>query len=237
MLVAVIAGAFAFVSLGRDEDPTFTIKTMLVTAVWPGATMDETQNQLDRPAGAHGCRRRPGSTRCGRSPGRASSRSMSICDGAFPPERVGDVWQEVRNSIGDIRHTLPQGVLGPFFNDDFGDVFGIVYGFTADGFTDRELRDYVDGVRSALHPRRRRHRARSSSSARRTRRSSSSSSPTGWRPWASTTARSSRPSPRRTSCARRASSTAGWRTCRLRVSGAFENEADILDVPLMPAAA
>ena len=71
-------------------------------------------------------------------------------DGAFPPEDVGDVWQEVRNGVGDIRHTLPQGVLGPFFNDDFGDVFGIIYGFTADGFTHRELRDYVDDVRTAL---------------------------------------------------------------------------------------
>ncbi|MGO4837204.1 efflux RND transporter permease subunit, partial [Rhizobiaceae sp. 2RAB30] len=71
-------------------------------------------------------------------------------EGTFPPEDVGKVWQEVRNRMGDIRHTLPPGVVGPFFNDDFGDVFGIVYGFTSDGFTQRELRDYVDQVRSAL---------------------------------------------------------------------------------------
>jgi multidrug efflux pump subunit AcrB len=149
MLIAVVAGSLAFVGLGRDEDPTFTIKTMLVTAVWPGATIDETQNQLtDRLE-----------RKLQETTGLDSLRSITRpgivtiyvdLDGAFPPEDVRDVWQEVRNAIGDIRHTLPQGVLGPFFTDNFGDVFGIIYAFTADGFTDRELRDYVDGVRSSL---------------------------------------------------------------------------------------
>ncbi|MGH6761632.1 MAG: efflux RND transporter permease subunit [Phyllobacterium sp.] len=149
MLVAIIAGVFAFVGLGRDEDPTFTIKTMLVTAVWPGATMEETQNQLtDRLE-----------RRLQETTGLDSLRSITRpgvvtiyvdLDGTFPPEDVSNVWQEVRNSVGDIRHTLPQGVVGPFFNDDFGDVYGIIYGFTADGFTHRELRDYVDNVRTAL---------------------------------------------------------------------------------------
>lgn len=149
MLVAVIAGAFAFINLGRDEDPSFTIKTMLVTAVWPGATIEETQRQLtDR------LERKLEET-TGLDAVRSITRPGIVTiyvdlEGAFPPERVGAVWQEVRNGIGDIRHTLPQGVLGPFFNDDFGDVFGIVYGFTADGFSERELRDYVDFVRTRL---------------------------------------------------------------------------------------
>jgi multidrug efflux pump subunit AcrB len=149
MLVAVIAGTFAFVNLGRDEDPTFTIRTMLVTAVWPGATMEEMQRQVtDR------LERRLEET-TGLDALRSITRPGIVTvyvdlDGAFPPERVPEVWQEVRNGIGDIRHTLPQGTLGPFFNDDFGDVFGIIYGFTADGFSDRELRDYVDGVQSQL---------------------------------------------------------------------------------------
>ena len=149
MIVAVVAGSFAFVNLGRDEDPSFTIKTMLVTAVWPGATIEETQNQLtDR------LERRLQQT-TGLDAVRSITRPGIVTiyvdlDGAFPPEDVQDVWQEVRNSIGDIRHTLPQGVLGPFFNDDFGDVFGIIYAFTADGFSERELRDYVDVARSEL---------------------------------------------------------------------------------------
>ena len=149
MLVGVIFGAFAFVNLGRDEDPGFTIKTMLVTAVWPGATMEETQLQLtDR------LERRLQET-TGLDAVRSITRPGIVTiyvdlEGTFPPERVPEVWQEVRNSVGDIRHTLPQGVLGPFFNDNFGDVFGIMYAFTADGFSDRELRDQVDIVRSNL---------------------------------------------------------------------------------------
>ena len=63
---------------------------------------------------------------------------------------VPDRWYDVRKKVGDIRSTLPSGVVGPGFNDEFGDVFGIIYGFTADGFTHRELRDYVEDVRSRL---------------------------------------------------------------------------------------
>jgi multidrug efflux pump subunit AcrB len=149
MLVALIAGGAAFVNLGRDEDPSFTIKTMLVTAVWPGATLEETLDQL-----TERLERRLEET-TGLDALRSITRPGVVTvyvdlDGAFPPGDVPGVWQEVRNGIGDIRHTLPQGVLGPFFNDDFGDVFGIIYGFTADGFTDRELRDAVDGVRTEL---------------------------------------------------------------------------------------
>jgi multidrug efflux pump subunit AcrB len=149
MAIALIAGVFAFANLGRDEDPSFTIKTMLVSAAWPGATMDETQNQLtDR-------LERTLQETTGLDALRSITRPGIVTiyvdlDGTFPPEEVGNVWQEVRNRVGDIRHTLPPGVVGPFFNDDFGDVFGIIYGFTAEGFTHRELRDHVDRVRTEL---------------------------------------------------------------------------------------
>ena len=70
--------------------------------------------------------------------------------GDTPAREVPDRWYDVRKKVGDIRHTLPSGVVGPCFNDEFGDVFGIIYGFTADGFTQRELRDHVEDVRSRL---------------------------------------------------------------------------------------
>jgi multidrug efflux pump len=63
---------------------------------------------------------------------------------------VPDVWYQVRKKIGDIRQNLPQGIVGPFFNDEFGDTYGIIYAFTADGFTQRELRDYVESARTRL---------------------------------------------------------------------------------------
>jgi multidrug efflux pump subunit AcrB len=70
--------------------------------------------------------------------------------GSTPANEVPDIWYHVRKSVGDIRHTLPSGVVGPGFNDEFGDTFGIIYGFTADGFTHRELRDYVEKTRARL---------------------------------------------------------------------------------------
>ncbi|HET9582640.1 MAG TPA: efflux RND transporter permease subunit, partial [Bradyrhizobium sp.] len=70
--------------------------------------------------------------------------------GSTPASEVPDIWYHVRKGVGDMRHTLPVGVVGPGFNDEFGDTFGIIYGFTADGFTHRELRDHVEDVRARL---------------------------------------------------------------------------------------
>jgi multidrug efflux pump subunit AcrB len=61
-----------------------------------------------------------------------------------------EIWYQVRKKIADIKSTLPQGVVGPYYNDEFGDVFGIIYAFTADGFTHRELRDYVESIRTEI---------------------------------------------------------------------------------------
>jgi multidrug efflux pump subunit AcrB len=149
MFVAVVAGSLSFVRLGRDEDPSFTIKTMLVAAAWPGATMDEQLLQVTERL-ERSIQETPGldSVRSITRPG--STTIFVDLEGEWPPDRVADSWYQVRKRMADIRHTLPQGVLGPFFNDEFGDVFGIIYGFTADGFSQRELLDYVDGVRSDL---------------------------------------------------------------------------------------
>lgn len=149
MLVAVVAGSFAFFNLGRDEDPTFTIKVMLVAALWPGATMEEQLEQVtDRLERT--IQEVPGLDQV-RSITRPGQTTIFVdLKGEWPPEETGESWYQVRKRVADIRHTLPQGVLGPFFNDEFGDVFGIIYGFTADGFTQRELLDHVDAVRSEL---------------------------------------------------------------------------------------
>jgi multidrug efflux pump subunit AcrB len=149
MLLALIAGVVAYFRLGRSEDPNFIIKTMVVQAAWPGATVEDTLKQVTERL----------ERKLQETPKLDFLRSYTTAGvttifvnlkGETTGREVPDIWYHVRKSIGDIRHTLPVGIVGPGFNDDFGDTFGIIYGFTADGFTHRELRDYVEGVRSKL---------------------------------------------------------------------------------------
>jgi multidrug efflux pump subunit AcrB len=147
--VAVVAGLFAFVKLGRNEDPSFVIKTMVVQAAWPGASVDDMLKQVTERL-ERTLQETPqldflrSFTRAG-----VTTIFVNLKD-STGARQIPDIWYHVRKSIGDMRHTLPSGVVGPGFNDEFGDTFGIIYGFTADGFTHRELRDYVEDVRSKL---------------------------------------------------------------------------------------
>jgi multidrug efflux pump subunit AcrB len=149
MLVAVIAGALVFMRLGRNEDPAFTFRTMVVQAAWPGATIEETLLQVTERL-ERTLQETPNLDRL-RSYTIAGQTTIFVdLKGSTPAAVVPDMWYEVRKRVGDMRHTLPQGVIGPGFNDDFGDTFGIIFGFTADGFGQRELRDQVEAVRSRL---------------------------------------------------------------------------------------
>ena len=149
MIVIIAAGAWSYVRLGRNEDPPFTLKTMIVEAYWPGATIDETLQQVTERI-ERKLQEVPnldfvrGYTAAGKS-----TIFVNLKD-STPPRDVPGVWYQVRKKIGDIRQTFPQGVIGPGFNDEFGDTFGIIYAFTASGFTHRELRDYVERARSRL---------------------------------------------------------------------------------------
>ena len=149
MILAVIAGVSSFKSLGRGEDPAFTFRTMVVAAAWPGATVDETMQQvterIERTLQETDFLDRV------RSYTIAGQTTIFVdLKQSTPPEKVPDIWYQVRKNVGDMRGTLPQGVVGPFFNDDFGSTFGIIYAFTADGFSFRELRDHVEAIRSRL---------------------------------------------------------------------------------------
>ena len=149
MIVVVIAGLSSFLRLGRGEDPDFTFRAMVVQAAWPGATLDDTLQQV-----TERIERKLQETKgldFIRSYTSAGVTTIFVnLKGSTIRSEVPDIWYQVRKNIGDIRHTLPAGVVGPGFNDDFGDTYGIIYGFTADGFSHRELRDYVESVRSRL---------------------------------------------------------------------------------------
>jgi multidrug efflux pump subunit AcrB len=149
MVVVVIAGVFSYLKLGRNEDPTFTIKTMVVQAQWPGATVDDTLQQVTERL-ERKLQETPNLDYLRSYTTAGKSTIFVYLKGSTPVAKVPDLWYQVRKKIDDIRGTLPQGLVGPGFNDEFGDTFGIVYGFTADGFTHRELKDYVDNVRSQL---------------------------------------------------------------------------------------
>jgi multidrug efflux pump len=149
MVAITIGGLLSYFRLGRSEDPAFTFRAMIVQAAWPGATLDDTLAQV-----TERIERKLQETkgldylRSYTSPGLTTI--FVHLKGSTAAREVPDIWYQVRKNIGDIRRTLPQGVVGPGFNDDFGDTYGLIYAFTADGFGHRELRDYVEDIRSKL---------------------------------------------------------------------------------------
>src|ERR687884_714052 len=144
-----VAGLYSYVNLGRAEDPSFTIKVMVVNVVWPGATATEMQAQvadkiekklqelpfLDRVESYS----RPG-----------VSFIRVILSDKTAPARVKELWYQVRKKVGDIRGSLPSGIIGPNFNDEYGDVYSALYMLTADGLTPAELKARAEDIRQRL---------------------------------------------------------------------------------------
>jgi multidrug efflux pump subunit AcrB len=149
MLVVTIAGVMAYVRLGRNEDPAFTFRTMIVQAAWPGAALEDTLDQVTERI-EQTLKETPHLDFLRSFTSAGVTTIFVTLKGSTPAKEVPDIWYHVRKGVGDMRHTLPAGILGPGFNDEFGDTFGIIYGFTADGFTHRELRDYVEKIRQQL---------------------------------------------------------------------------------------
>lgn len=149
LVVLLLGGLLAFFQLGQDEDPPFTFRVMVVQAFWPGATAeqmavqvtDKIERQLQEVPYADKIRSfsKPGETTV----------IFQLKD-TSPAKDTAQIWYTVRKKVGDITQTLPSGVRGPFFNDEFGDVYGSIYALSADGFNYKELREYADLVRQEL---------------------------------------------------------------------------------------
>ena len=149
MVVLMLLGFAAYFQLGQDEDPPFTFRAMVVQAFWPGATAEQMAEQVtskieralqDVPyAEVQRSYTKPG-----------ESLTILQVTGSAPPKEVSNSWYQARKRVADIRNTLPAGVIGPVFNDDFGDVFGSIIALSADGFSDEELRQQADAVRQRL---------------------------------------------------------------------------------------
>ncbi|MCD0419597.1 efflux RND transporter permease subunit [Rhodopseudomonas sp. BR0M22] len=149
MIAFMAAGLFSYLDLGREEDPAFTIKTMVIQAKWPGASAEETTRQVtDRIEKKLEELESLDYTKSITTAGETTV-FVNLRD-TTKARDVQPTWVRVRNMINDIKGDFPQGVVGPAFNDRFGDVFGNIYAFTSDGLTQRQLRDKVEEVRAKV---------------------------------------------------------------------------------------
>jgi multidrug efflux pump subunit AcrB len=149
ILLVSVSGVWSYMRLGRAEDPEFTIKDMIVTANWPGATADEMQRLVADPI-EKDIQQVPHvekvKTYC--RPGSVVMQ-ITLLD-STPPSEVKECWYQVRKQVNDMKEGLPQGVAGPYFNDDFGDVDSVLYLLTGDDVTARDLKDKAEVIRQDL---------------------------------------------------------------------------------------
>ncbi len=149
MVLIALVGMRSYSSLGQSEDPPFTFKAMVIHTLWPGATAEEMAQQvterIEKKLMETGefekviSFSRPG-----------ESQVTFVARDSLGAKQVPELWYQIRKKISDIRHTLPQGVQGPFFNDEFGTTFGNIYALTGTGFDYAVLKDYADRVQLQL---------------------------------------------------------------------------------------
>lgn len=149
MLLMAVVGALSYSKLGQSEDPPFTFKAMVIQTQWPGATAEEVSRQvterIEKKLMETGEYERIVSFS---RPGESNVTFMAR--DSMHSEQIPDLWYQIRKKIGDIRHTLPAGVQGPFFNDEFGTTFGNIYALTGQGFDYAVLKDYADRIQLQL---------------------------------------------------------------------------------------
>ncbi|BAU76246.1 efflux RND transporter permease subunit [Metapseudomonas furukawaii] len=149
MLLLGLVGAISYTKLGQSEDPPFTFKAMVIRTNWPGASAEEVSRQVTEriekklmETGEYDkivSFSRPG-----------ESQVTFIARDSMHSDEIPELWYQVRKKVGDIRHTLPQGIQGPFFNDEFGTTFGNIYALTGEGFDYAVLKDYADRIQLQL---------------------------------------------------------------------------------------
>ncbi|MCV0440381.1 MAG: efflux RND transporter permease subunit [Hydrogenophaga sp.] len=149
MIVLMVLGVAAYFQLGQDEDPPFTFRAMVVQAFWPGATAEQMAEQVaDRIEKTLQEVPYADKIRSYSKPG--ETLIIFQLKDSSPPREVSQVWYTARKKIGDMRGTLPQGVQGPFFNDEFGDVYGVIYALQGEGFSPADKKQVADEVRQQL---------------------------------------------------------------------------------------
>src|SRR5713101_1400858 len=149
ILVLGAAGAYSYLNLGRAEDPSFTIKNMIVNVAWPGATATEMQTQVADKIEKK-LQELPWLDRVETYSQPGVSFIQVILIDRTPPAKVKELWYQVRKKVGDVRGDLPAGVVGPNFNDEYGDVYSTIYMLTADGLGLADLKAHAEDIRQRL---------------------------------------------------------------------------------------
>lgn len=149
MILLAVVGTLSYTKLGQSEDPPFTFKAMVIKTNWPGATAQEVSRQvterIEKKLMETGEYERIVSFS---RPG--ESQVTFIARDSMHSRQIPELWYQVRKKVGDIRYTLPPGIQGPFFNDEFGTTFGNIYALTGDGFDYAVLKDYADRIQIQL---------------------------------------------------------------------------------------
>ena len=149
MVAILLLGGAAYFQLGQDEDPPFTFRAMVIRTYWPGASAQQVAEQVtDKIERTLQEVPYADKIRSYSKPGE-SQVIFQLRDNS-KPEDVANLWYTVRKKIGDMRYTLPQGIQGPFFNDEFGDVYGVIYGLSGEGYSYAELKELADDIRQQL---------------------------------------------------------------------------------------
>ncbi|MGP9790236.1 efflux RND transporter permease subunit [Roseinatronobacter sp. NSM] len=149
ILICVFGGLWGFGNVGRLEDPGFTLKTALVFTPYPGATADEVETEVSEHLES-AIQQMPQLRRIeSKSMPGLSQLTVEIED-TYGPDQMPQVWDELRRRIGDAQGSLPNGALDPVINDDFGDVYGLYYAVSADGYSPRQIREIARQLRRGL---------------------------------------------------------------------------------------
>ncbi len=149
MLLSLMLGALAYFQLGRAEDPNLTIKVMTIDVAWPGATTRDLEQQVVEKI-SRTLQEVPSFdyVQSYVRPGQATI--FLVLHDSTRKAQIEESWYQARKRVGDIRHTLPEDIQGPFFNDDFGDTFGSIYAFHADGFDDVRMKQVLLAARERV---------------------------------------------------------------------------------------
>ncbi|SFT85456.1 Multidrug efflux pump subunit AcrB [Selenomonas sp. GACV-9] len=149
IIMTAIGGLFAYFQLGRMEDPQFTIRQMVITAAWPGATAEQMQEQVTDKLEKK-FQDIPGLDHVTSETREGQTVIYVTLKAEVPKEQIRPIWRDVHNFGEDVKKELPEGVYGPYYNDRFDDVYGSVYAVTGDGYSYEEMRQYAEKTRRML---------------------------------------------------------------------------------------